>query len=65
MEIRGLKARGYVRKPYRIGKDANGGDVRAAVERGGLIVKVIDKERAEPIGYRWPRVVELRKAVAA
>jgi len=63
IEIRGLKARGYARTPYRIVKDADGQQRPVRVERGGLILGS-EPENA-PVGYRWPRVIELRKAVPA
>lgn len=63
IEIRGLKARGYGRTPYRIMKDALGIERPVRVARGGLILS--PEPEMEPIGYRWPRVVDLRKAAAA
>jgi len=61
MEIRGLKARGFARTPYRIAKDALGRDRPVRVARGGLILARDDT----PVSYRWPRVVDLRKATGA
>ncbi|MEO7467763.1 MAG: hypothetical protein ABIV36_12165 [Sphingobium limneticum] len=63
MEIRGLKARGYARTPYRIVKDADGQERPVRVERGGLILGP-EPDHA-PVGYHWPRIVELRKAAVA
>ncbi|NWK96525.1 hypothetical protein DM806_12810 [Sphingobium lactosutens] len=61
MEIRGLKARGYARTPFSIAKDAQGQWHPVRVPRGGLILDADDK----PIGYHWPRVVDLRRAAAS
>lgn len=61
IEIRGLKARGYGRTPYRIAKDIDGRDRPVRVARGGLILGP-EPELAR-IGYRWPRVVDMRKAL--
>lgn len=63
MEIRGLKARGYARTPYRIVKDVLGRERPVRVARGGLILG--PEPALSPIGYRWPRVVELRRAAAS
>jgi hypothetical protein len=63
IEIRGLKARGYARTPYRIVKYVDGRERPVRVDRGGLILGP-EPENA-PIGYRWPRVMELRKAMQA
>lgn len=58
LEIRGLKASGYARSVYRIGKDAAGSERPIPVARGGLILDSLDR----PAGYRWPRAVDLRRA---
>jgi hypothetical protein len=60
MEIRGLKARGFARTPYRIVKNAAGEDRPIRVARGGLILDPDD----QPIGYHWPRLVDLQRAAA-
>lgn len=62
LEIRGLKARGYGRETYRLTCDGDGMVRPVRVARGGIILGP-EPENA-PIGYRWPRVVEMRKAVA-
>lgn len=62
MEIRGLKARGFGRTPYRIVKDAQGIERPVRVASGGLILG--PEPDMETIGYRWPRIVDLRKAAA-
>lgn len=61
LEIRGLKARRYGRTPFRMVKDALGIFRPVRVSRGGLILD----PNNEPIGYRWPRVVDLRRMDAA
>lgn len=61
MEIRGLKARGFARTPFAIEKDASGSWHPVRVARGGLILDPDDK----PVGYHWPRVVDVRQAAAA
>ncbi|MEA3389372.1 MAG: hypothetical protein U9R64_08910 [Pseudomonadota bacterium] len=61
MEIRGLKARGFGRTPYRMVKDALGVLRPIRVTRGGLILDPTN----QPVGYRWPRVVDLRRMDAA
>lgn len=60
MEIRGLKARGFARTPFGVKKDATGQWHPVRVARGGLILGPDD----QPVSYRWPRVVDLRKAIA-
>ena len=60
MEIRGLKARGYGRTRYRIEPGIDGRERPVPVARGGLILDPDD----EPVGYRWPRVADLRQASA-
>ncbi len=63
IEIRGLKARGYGRTPFRIVKDAQGKERPVRVARGGLILG--PEPELQPIGYRWPRIADLRRAAAA
>lgn len=60
IEIRGLKARGYGRTPYRIAKDVNGRERPVRVARGGLILG--PEPALARIGYRWPRVVDMRRS---
>lgn len=63
IEIRSLKARGYARTDYRIQKDVLGRDRPVKVARGGLIVGPEPENRF--IGYRWPRVIDLRREMPA
>lgn len=63
IEIRGLKARGYARTPCRIVKDVMGRERPVRVARGGLILG--PEPECAPIGYRWPRMVDLRRAAAS
>lgn len=56
LEIRSLKARGFARTPYRIVKDAEGRERPQLVARGGLILDPHD----QPVGHRWPRIVDMR-----
>lgn len=61
LEIRSLKARGFARTPYRIVKDAEGRERPQPMARGGLILDAHDR----PVGYRWPRIVDMRAKAAA
>lgn len=61
LEIRGLKASGYWRSPYRVVKDILGVKRPVRVDRGGLILDPLN----QPVGYHWPRIVDVRKAANA
>lgn len=52
LQIRGLKARGFARTPFRLAKEPDGTMTPQRVKRGGLILDPAN----EPIGYRWPRI---------
>lgn len=50
MQIRAMKARGYVRTRYRIELGLDGQFHPVPVRRGGLILDPLDN----PAGYHWP-----------
>lgn len=62
LEIRGLKSRGYRRESFRLARDDDGMIRPVRVTRGGIILGPEPKN--SPVGYHWPRVVDLRQAAA-